>query len=171
MVSDDIKYGILLQVLLVWPIDLRKDNIKIKVWVSDQFDGPQSPEELSGLYIQDVLIKEDLERVQNQITQVLTFPTDTESLNATKYIQSHTVHRDINKAFNEERGMSEPYDGIAEIWWENIEAALEALGSPAGQEANKRIIENEANFIDPQKMCLEDLFYLAKRCIEYHQHK
>lgn len=77
-----------------------------------------------------------------------------DSLNANKYVQSHTIHRDISKAFNEERGMSESYDGIAEIWWDNIEVALEALGSPAGQEANKRIIEDEANFIDPSRCTL-----------------
>ncbi len=71
-----------------------------------------------------------------------------EELRATKYVQSHTVHKEVNDALVEERGMAAPYDGITELWWDSVETAMEALSSPAGQKVNKRLIEDEAKFVD-----------------------
>jgi uncharacterized protein (TIGR02118 family) len=71
-----------------------------------------------------------------------------DALRLRRYIQSHTVHKEFNDALVEGRGMAAPYDGIAEVWWDNVETALEAMNSPAGQEANKRLIEDEVRFVD-----------------------
>ena len=71
-----------------------------------------------------------------------------EALRAKKYIQSHTIEPEINDAIVKSRGLAPPYDGIAEVWWEDIESLKAALSSPAAQEWRKALIEDEAKFID-----------------------
>ena len=45
-------------------------------------------------------------------------------------------------------GMEEPYDGVAELWWES-EAAIAAAGPPPrGQRAGAELLADEAEFID-----------------------
>ena len=63
---------------------------------------------------------------------------------AQKYIQSHTIEPEFNEAFLKLRGVAEPYDGVAEVWFESIES----FQSPDAQEARKKLIEDEAEFID-----------------------
>jgi|GEM_PF-3433237 len=47
------------------------------------------------------------------------------------------------------RGAAEAYDGLAEIWWDSLDAFLAAAaGSEAGQSANETLMEDEASFID-----------------------
>ncbi|MBI5614652.1 MAG: EthD domain-containing protein [Gammaproteobacteria bacterium] len=70
------------------------------------------------------------------------------AIKARKYIQSHTILPEINALFVESRGLAAPYDGITEVWWDD-EAALQAgMASPEGQEAHRRLKEDEATFID-----------------------
>lgn len=65
-----------------------------------------------------------------------------------RYIQLHTVDDPINDALAEARGgMEEPYDGVAELWWETPEA-LQAFNTPDGQAAALELLEDEKNFID-----------------------
>ena len=45
-------------------------------------------------------------------------------------MQSHTVNTQLNDNVRKARGMSEEYDGIAEIWWESEKTFLEAINSP-----------------------------------------
>ena len=71
-----------------------------------------------------------------------------EALHAKKYIQSHTIEPEINDALVKSRGLAPPYDGITEVWWEDIESFNTALSSPAAQEAHKALIEDEAKFVD-----------------------
>ena len=65
-----------------------------------------------------------------------------------RYIQLHTLDDPINDALAEARGgMEEPYDGVAELWWEDA-AALSAFGTKAGQAAALELLEDEKKFID-----------------------
>ncbi len=71
-----------------------------------------------------------------------------DAIGAKKYIQSHTVLPALNQAFLESRDLAPAYDGITEVWWDDA-AALEAgMGTEAGQEAHRRLKEDEAKFID-----------------------
>jgi uncharacterized protein (TIGR02118 family) len=71
-----------------------------------------------------------------------------QAIGARKYIQSHTVLPALNAAFAASRDLAPAYDGITEVWWDNA-AALEAgMGTAEGQEAHRRLKEDEAQFID-----------------------
>jgi len=71
-----------------------------------------------------------------------------QAIGARKYIQSHTVLPALNEAFAASRDLATAYDGITEVWWDDA-AALEAgMGTAEGQEAHRRLKEDEAKFID-----------------------
>jgi uncharacterized protein (TIGR02118 family) len=71
-----------------------------------------------------------------------------QAIRARKYIQSHTIAPALNALLAESRGLAPAYDGITEVWWDN-EAALEAgMATAEGQEAHRRLKEDEATFID-----------------------
>jgi uncharacterized protein (TIGR02118 family) len=67
---------------------------------------------------------------------------------ARRYVQSHTLDTPLNALLAQSRGMGEPFDGIAELWWDSADALLAALGSADGQAANRVLIEDEAHFVD-----------------------
>jgi uncharacterized protein (TIGR02118 family) len=70
-----------------------------------------------------------------------------ELLGVKRYIQAHSTMPEVIPALQERNGGSpEPYDGVAEIWIET----LDALGSedPAVQKAMGELLADEGNFID-----------------------
>ena len=71
-----------------------------------------------------------------------------ESLGARRYVQTHTLDGDLNAALAASRGTAEAYDGLAEIWWDTLDALLAAVASEGGQRANETLAEDEARFID-----------------------
>jgi hypothetical protein len=42
----------------------------------------------------------------------------------------------------------EPYDGVAELWWESEAAIASAMSTPEGQRAGAELLADEAEFID-----------------------
>jgi uncharacterized protein (TIGR02118 family) len=74
-----------------------------------------------------------------------------EQLGARRYAQTHTVNADLNGALAAARGTAEAYDGLAEIWWDSLDAFLAAAGSEAGQSANETLMKDEARFIDLER--------------------
>ena len=77
-----------------------------------------------------------------------------EGLGARRYVQTHTINTDLNAALAASRGTAEAYDGLAEIWWDSIDALVAVLGSEEGQRANGTLIEDEARFIDFERSSL-----------------
>lgn len=71
-----------------------------------------------------------------------------ESLGARRYVQTHTVQPDLNVALAATRGTAEAYDGLAEVWWDSLDALFAVSGSEEGQRANEILAEDEAKFID-----------------------
>lgn len=71
-------------------------------------------------------------------------------LNILRYVQNHTLDDPINEAMNQARGgnMEPPYDGVAELWWDNEEVLMEALQSEAGMAAGAALLEDENRFVD-----------------------
>jgi uncharacterized protein (TIGR02118 family) len=71
-------------------------------------------------------------------------------LNLLRYVQVHTLDDPINGGMNEARGgkMEAPYDGVAELWWENDDLLQAAFGSQEGEKAGAELLEDEAKFID-----------------------
>jgi uncharacterized protein (TIGR02118 family) len=70
------------------------------------------------------------------------------AINAVRYVQSHTVQPELNDILRESRGLEEPYDGVTEVWWESLADLQGAMESEEGQEAQRRLIEDESTFID-----------------------
>jgi uncharacterized protein (TIGR02118 family) len=65
-----------------------------------------------------------------------------------RYVQLHTVDLPVNEALRAGRGGPEPYDGIAELWWDSAEALAAAVATPAGRAASEALLEDERRFID-----------------------
>jgi uncharacterized protein (TIGR02118 family) len=71
-----------------------------------------------------------------------------QALRIVRYVQVHTDHGPFLEKLRAFRGSPEPYDGVAEIWYQSREA-LETLGrDPAGREASRKLLEDERRFVD-----------------------
>jgi uncharacterized protein (TIGR02118 family) len=65
-----------------------------------------------------------------------------------RYIQVHTETGPLVDKVRAFRGSPEPYDGVAEIWYESREA-LETLGrDPEARGASRKLLEDERKFVD-----------------------
>jgi uncharacterized protein (TIGR02118 family) len=73
------------------------------------------------------------------------------SLRIRRYVQVHTLDSPINDALRESKGTLEPYDGVAELWWDSAEDLVTAAASPEGQKAAQALLEDERRFIDLQR--------------------
>lgn len=65
-----------------------------------------------------------------------------------RYMQCHTLPAAANAALQQSRGTAEPYDGVAEVWWQSMEDLAAALRTPEGRQADRELREDEARFID-----------------------
>lgn len=65
-----------------------------------------------------------------------------------RYVQLHTGAGALSDAVRKIRGAPEPFDGVAELWWES-EAELRTAGATAeGRAAGAALLEDEKRFID-----------------------
>ena len=70
-------------------------------------------------------------------------------LNVMRYVQVHTLSDPANEAMASARGgMETPYDGVAELWFENRDALMASVSTPAGERAGAALLEDESRFID-----------------------
>lgn len=70
------------------------------------------------------------------------------ALNIRRYVQTHTAHAGLTEAMVKSRGGPEPYDGIAELWYDSEADVFAAAKTDAGKAAGKALAEDEAKFID-----------------------
>ena len=70
------------------------------------------------------------------------------ALRIRRYVQVHTFDSPVADALAAGRGNVEPYDGVAELWWDSTEDLQAALESPAGGRAGAELLEDEKKFID-----------------------
>jgi len=70
------------------------------------------------------------------------------AIQAKKYVQSHTVAPELNQLFRDSRGLAEPYDGITEVWWDELASLKAGMESEAGRAAHQALMEDEAKFVD-----------------------
>ena len=71
-----------------------------------------------------------------------------EALHIKKYIQNHTGFAPLDDMANDTRGMTPTYDGLAELWWDDVETLQSAFSTEQGLQAAAELIEDEAKFID-----------------------
>ncbi len=69
-------------------------------------------------------------------------------LGMTRYVQLHRLRGDLADGMRRARRAPEPYDGVAELWWQSEETWRTASRNPEAREANRLLLEDEAKFID-----------------------
>ena len=69
-------------------------------------------------------------------------------LDVLRYVQCHTTDDDHSSLWGRRGTMEEPYDGVAEVWWESKEAFLAASATPEGRVAAQAMLDDEHNFMD-----------------------
>jgi uncharacterized protein (TIGR02118 family) len=70
------------------------------------------------------------------------------ALGIQRYVQLHADASALSDALRKARGAPEPFDGVAELWWES-EADLRRAGATAeGRAAGTALLEDEKRFID-----------------------
>lgn len=73
-----------------------------------------------------------------------------EALGIRRYVQVHTVETPANAGLQASRSAPEAYDGVAELWFDDL-AALEAPASPEAIAAATTLLEDERRFIDHER--------------------
>ena len=70
------------------------------------------------------------------------------ALGIRRYVQSMRFESDLAAAVAKVRGAPQPFDGVAELWFDSLEAAKAGFSTAAGRAAGRALLEDEARFID-----------------------
>jgi uncharacterized protein (TIGR02118 family) len=66
-----------------------------------------------------------------------------------RYVQSHSFSDPRLAPVVAARGAAiAPYDGVAELWWKDIDDIVAAGATPESRAAGRRLLEDERRFID-----------------------
>jgi uncharacterized protein (TIGR02118 family) len=76
------------------------------------------------------------------------------ALGSRRYVQTHTRHGEDTDAVRVGRGGLEPFDGVAELWFDSIEAMRAATGTTSGRAAGRALLEDERRFLDLDRCAL-----------------
>src|SRR2546423_14076642 len=77
-----------------------------------------------------------------------------EKLKIRRYVQTHTLTDPLNAVLRQSRGAEEPYDGVAELWWQSRDEIEKTLATAEGREAARILLEDEKKFIDLARSAL-----------------
>lgn len=70
------------------------------------------------------------------------------ALGMRRYAQQRALDGRLAEAIARSRGGPEPFDGVAEIWFDDAESLARHGGSEAGKAAARELLEDERRFID-----------------------
>jgi uncharacterized protein (TIGR02118 family) len=76
------------------------------------------------------------------------------ALGIRRYVQTHRMETPLNDVLRASRAALEPFDGVAELWWEDLDALVAAASSSEGYAAGQTLLEDEARFIDLEQSAL-----------------
>jgi uncharacterized protein (TIGR02118 family) len=76
------------------------------------------------------------------------------ALRIRRYVQVHTLDDPINDALRAGRAGAEPFDGVAELWWDSRADFEAAVVSERGRAAGVVLLEDERRFIDHARSSL-----------------
>jgi uncharacterized protein (TIGR02118 family) len=65
-----------------------------------------------------------------------------------RYVQLHRIETPFNDALRASRNALEPFDGVAELWWDDLDALVAGTATPEGRDAAQALLEDEGRFID-----------------------
>jgi uncharacterized protein (TIGR02118 family) len=70
------------------------------------------------------------------------------ALGIRRYVQAHRVETPFNDALRTSRNALEPFDGVAELWWDDLDTLAANASTPEGTAAGQALLEDEGRFID-----------------------
>jgi uncharacterized protein (TIGR02118 family) len=71
-----------------------------------------------------------------------------DALGIRRYVQVHSIDDAISAAVAGPRQSPEPFDGVAELWLDSLDALIASGRSDAGRAAAAALLEDERRFID-----------------------
>jgi uncharacterized protein (TIGR02118 family) len=71
-----------------------------------------------------------------------------ETLQIRRYVQLHSLPAEAHTAIRESREAPEEFDGVAQLWFDSLEALAANSERPEAREAGRRLLEDERRFID-----------------------
>ena len=72
-----------------------------------------------------------------------------DTLNIKRYVQTHGLgNADVDAAIAVSRGAPGPFDGVAELWWDDLESMMAPGATEEGRAAGQLLLEDEQKFID-----------------------
>ena len=74
-----------------------------------------------------------------------------ETLQIRRYVQLHSLPPEAHAALRESRQAPEEFDGVAELWFDSLEALAANSERAEAREAGRVLLEDERRFIDLAK--------------------
>lgn len=71
-----------------------------------------------------------------------------EALRIRRYVQVHSLPDAVSADLRRSRGGPESFDGVAQLWWDNLEDMATTATDPAAIAAGRVLLEDERKFID-----------------------
>lgn len=71
-----------------------------------------------------------------------------ETLRVRRYVQLHSLPAEAQEGMRASRGGPEAFDGVAELWFDSLEALADNGRRPEAQAAAALLLEDEKRFID-----------------------
>lgn len=71
-----------------------------------------------------------------------------EALQIRRYVQMHSLPGDVSAGIRASRDAPPEFDGVAELWFDSVEAVMENGRRPEAQAAGALLLEDEKRFID-----------------------
>lgn len=78
-----------------------------------------------------------------------------------RYVQSHLIPSPMAVEAAKARGWApNPFQGVAEVWWDSEEAMTAAFATPEGADAGNALAEDETKFLDDRSLIVMTREYL-----------
>jgi uncharacterized protein (TIGR02118 family) len=74
-----------------------------------------------------------------------------QDLQIRRYVQAHSLPADLNVDIRAARSAPAEYDGVAELWFDSLEALAANAQRPQAQAAGALLLEDERRFTDLSK--------------------
>ena len=74
-----------------------------------------------------------------------------ETLLIRRYVQTHSLPQEVSVALRASRGAPPEYDGVAQLWFDDLESLAANGRRPEAQAAAALLLEDERRFIDLAK--------------------
>lgn len=74
-----------------------------------------------------------------------------EALQIRRYVQLHSMPPEVSEGLRASREAPPEFDGVAELWFDSLEALAANAERPEAREAGRLLLEDERKFIDLPK--------------------